>query len=259
MVSNAAMDDVKTLLETELRARRTRNPSYSLRAFARDLGLSPASLSEVLAGKRKLARASILRVADALSLSGRALPRLLSSNGYRAPDDAKAYEAIDDDVFSVIADWYYFAVLQLAQLPGTEADATAIGARLAIQPWQAQNAIDRLADLGMLRVRDGYLEQVSDKMPSTRLDIPSAAVRKHHRGMLEELGRRLESTPVPERDFTTVTFAGSSEQLAEVKKLLMQMKRRVVRRMSAGRADRVYALAIQLCPLTLPIKTPARR
>ncbi len=38
------------VLERELRARVARNPRYSIRAFARDLGISPASLSQILRG-----------------------------------------------------------------------------------------------------------------------------------------------------------------------------------------------------------------
>ena len=41
-------------LLAELARRRTRNPRYSLRAFARDLGTDHATLSQILRGRRNL-------------------------------------------------------------------------------------------------------------------------------------------------------------------------------------------------------------
>lgn len=41
-------------LREELVRRQQRNPRYSLRAFARATGVSPATMSQVLSGKRSL-------------------------------------------------------------------------------------------------------------------------------------------------------------------------------------------------------------
>ena len=49
--------DCRSILEWELQRRRSHNSRYSLRAFARDLRLSPSYLSEVLAGKHHLSKA----------------------------------------------------------------------------------------------------------------------------------------------------------------------------------------------------------
>ena len=52
-------------------ARRTRsNARYSQRAFARQLGMSPGELSEILRGKRPLSLKAMLKVARSLGLTG---------------------------------------------------------------------------------------------------------------------------------------------------------------------------------------------
>jgi plasmid maintenance system antidote protein VapI len=46
--------DYKEHLEFILDQRRQRNPSYSLRAFARDLRIDPSDLANIMKGKKKV-------------------------------------------------------------------------------------------------------------------------------------------------------------------------------------------------------------
>ena len=60
--------DYRKALAKELKERQLRNPGYSLRSFARDLGLSPAALSQVMSGKRHFSKGNAEKVISALSL-----------------------------------------------------------------------------------------------------------------------------------------------------------------------------------------------
>jgi transcriptional regulator with XRE-family HTH domain len=53
-------------LQTELDRRRARNPRYSLRAFAQQLGVDHSTLSQWMRGRRTLSRASERRLRAAL-------------------------------------------------------------------------------------------------------------------------------------------------------------------------------------------------
>lgn len=55
------MHHIETL-RAEFTKRKSKNPFYSLRAFARDLHISPASLSLILLGKRTLTVSMARRV-----------------------------------------------------------------------------------------------------------------------------------------------------------------------------------------------------
>ena len=59
----------RQILEREFAFRRTRNSSYSLRAYARDLGFAPSSLSEILHGRIGMSSQSATRVSAALRLT----------------------------------------------------------------------------------------------------------------------------------------------------------------------------------------------
>ena len=63
------VNDYRQILKSELEKRCRRNPFYSMRAFARTLGLSSARLSEVLNYKSGLSRENAQRIATKLGYS----------------------------------------------------------------------------------------------------------------------------------------------------------------------------------------------
>lgn len=63
------MFDGKSFLLNEFRERRSRNPRYSLRAFARAVGISHTVLSLLFNEKRTLSKKAYVRVMEQLPLS----------------------------------------------------------------------------------------------------------------------------------------------------------------------------------------------
>ncbi len=83
----------RTVLQSEFDRRIARNPRYSLRAFARNLGIAHTTLSRFLSGQRRLTARAIRRIGATLRLdvesycsaeNDRALLALLTRPGFRA-------------------------------------------------------------------------------------------------------------------------------------------------------------------------------
>lgn len=64
------LETYRHYLQSEFENRRVRNPSYSLRAYARDLGMSPSRLSEAINGKRGISSEIGQGLVEALKLDG---------------------------------------------------------------------------------------------------------------------------------------------------------------------------------------------
>ncbi len=62
-------DDYRDILKQELSKRQKNNPSYSLRAFGRDIELAPSKLSEIISGKQGMSQASGKKVVEKLRLN----------------------------------------------------------------------------------------------------------------------------------------------------------------------------------------------
>jgi transcriptional regulator with XRE-family HTH domain len=67
-MANEKHHDLRLLLKFEFEKRKAKNPSYSLRAFARTLGMSDSYLSRFLRQKQLVSNAILLRVAQKLNL-----------------------------------------------------------------------------------------------------------------------------------------------------------------------------------------------
>ena len=63
-------ENYRHYIQGEFENRRLRNPSYSLRAFARDLAVSPSRLSEAINGKRGISNELAQKIITALNLEG---------------------------------------------------------------------------------------------------------------------------------------------------------------------------------------------
>src|SRR5262245_32015851 len=85
--------DPRQYLKSELELRQQRRPQYSLRAFARDLNMSPSTLSDFFHGKLGLSRERVRHVGEKLRLSEAQqehLNDLLESRFARKNEDRKA-------------------------------------------------------------------------------------------------------------------------------------------------------------------------
>src|SRR5690242_4562906 len=72
--------EFRSLLQQELIERCRKNPSYSLRSFARALGVQAPTLSHLLRGKRPLTPKQIRKLGQALALSPGDIERFVSAD-----------------------------------------------------------------------------------------------------------------------------------------------------------------------------------
>jgi uncharacterized protein (TIGR02147 family) len=248
------------LLKEEFARKLRMNPKYSLRAFSKLLGVSPGELSELLNGKRPLTVKRAHQIAGRLGWSDAELSRLLqlcvqdhaSRQGLPAADAPAAYSLrrLPDDVFRVIADWYCFAILSLAEIPEFRAEARWISKRLKISIHESTDALARLERVGLL-IRQKNQLRPSPEFVITGSEIPSEAIRAYHRALLQKGMDALETQPPTERDITGICLAIDPRDLGEIRREVEAFQDRIVRRYSkAGRKKEVYQLECALFRLS---------
>lgn len=246
------MDFCQELLLDELNERKKKNSAYSLRAFSRDLGVGNTSLSDYLANKRKLSKRNIENIIQSLGLSPATGEILFqeTTRGKKADpsEDIRLLRVLEDD-FRLIADWHYFAILNLAKIKKNKACSTWISETLGISEKEAEMALQRLIRLKYIEVKRGKLVRLTDTVSTTR-DIPSDAIKQHHKGNLHLAEKALFNEPVERREFSSITVAADPNKLKEAADLLMKTKRKIAKMLSQGNPSEVYTLSMQLFPLT---------
>lgn len=260
-----SITDYKLALKEELAARCKQNPRYSLRAFARDLKLSPSRLSEILNGKQGLSRPAAEKIAVALGYGPSEKERFcdlvesLHARSKRDRETAKIrlkkhqipskVHQLHLDAFKAIADWYHFALLELIHVSGFRSDAKWIGKRLGISEFEVQLALDRLLRLGLLTWKGDKLKLTHDHgaVPD---DVPAESIKRFHTQILGKAQEAVQLQSVENREFRAEIIALAKSQLPEAKKMLREFAHRFCKKVDeAEPKDSLYCLALQLFEL----------
>ena len=245
---------IQKLLNTKLSEIRMKNPSYSMRAFAKKTGFTSSALSEILRGKRHISKELALRAARRLCLSPHETQQLLSlfpekiKHGNR--DETIQYTQLNMDHFHVISDWHHFAILSLIETQDYQHDSAWVARRLSIKASQAKAALERLERLGMIEIGKKGQASRQDVHYATSDDVLNLSLRKLHAQNLELARRSLEEDELDERDFTAMTMTVDPKDLPQAKKMLREFRDRFAKRLEAGAKKEVYKLCMQFIPLT---------
>lgn len=248
-------------LQNELLRRCEKNPSYSLRAFARTLGCDVGTLSKILKGQRGIGRITIERLGMRLGLSPEEVGSFVSKSrrgkpATQAPAGASVaidYQQLTLDRFKVISDWYHYAILEVMALDRFRPDPRWIARELGISVSEVNVAVERLRRIELIEVTpDGKWVDLTDGT-STTTGSPFTAVafRKLQKQVLEKAIVALEEVPMDLRDQTSVTLAIDSDRIPEAKERIKAFRRELSRFLSRGKKrDAVYQLGVSLFPLT---------
>lgn len=239
-----------------------------MRAFARDIQISPAHLSEVLSGINNLSEKTAEKIAGNLKLSDATRNHFLELVKFDRCDDLEKKSAIKDnliritkkeigyheikaDEFDVIADWFHLGILSAAELPHLKFNRIQIMHSLGIEPDVFNQAIERLARLELLRCENDLIIPLKTKTLSG-LGTPSSAIRHFHRQMLRKASLALDTLPMTERFVSDSMVAVDKTRLPEMMEFLRQVRADFIARFEEkSSADQVCGLTFAVFPVTV--------
>lgn len=255
------------LLDEEFERRKQFNAAYSLRAFARDLGIPAPRMSLILNKKEGLSVESAKELATKLKLSEEKKEWFCSSVGalharsfkernefkekvQKYKDEAKIFSEIHLEYFKVIADWYHFAILELTYLADFQNDPAWMAEMLGISKEEVEAAMDRMKKLDLIVEKDGKLID-SFKFLATPNDVPSASLKKINSQLMKKAMEALYERDVKEREIASNIFSIRKEQLPKFKERLRDFRRELEHEASQQKEkDAVYCLSMQFYELT---------
>ena len=241
-MSNA--NAVIEILKSKLVQRKRLNPSYSLRSFARDLGVNSGSLSSVLAGKRSLSTELVQSIANKLNLSREEYEYFL---GRKEIDDRFL---VDQSHFCVLSEWEHFAVLELSELFPEGFDENKAQEIFGISMARTREVFANLLVAKLIRKNAQGLYEAVHIHLKTSDDLPSRALKLSHLETLDLAKDKLESTPLEHRNYSSMTIALGAGDVEKVKDLAAEFRAQVKKTVQDSKKDKVYQLAIQLFPLS---------
>lgn len=249
------MDYHVVVLLKEFQARKAKSSLYSMRAFARDIGVHPSSLSQILKSNRKIPHETAVKIVKKLKLSPSvALDFLESNKGRGLLDKVELSEVderflLDEDMFTVISEYEHYVVLTLLDIVGFQGSAEEVSEKMEISVTRANEVIENLIAAGLVKKVGDRLEKVYSNV-RTSTDVFSKALQASHLEALEMAKSKILTVPLSLRDFTEVTITVSQEMLPELKEAIREFRHKAQSIVSKGNQTDVYKLAIQLYPMT---------
>lgn len=264
-----AQDEAIEILRGCLAEKMDKNPKYSARAFARDIKVSPAFISMLLAGKKKLSLERAQEVSMALGMTDRKRNHFLRTVALSSlpgkSSSAKEMEMVlfhrherkdifplELDKFKFFSNWYNIAILDLTTCHGFQSDVAWIARRLQISPVTARDSVDRLIRLGLLKKENGRIIKTKSHISMPNLS-PESSIRNFHQQMISKAQQALDQQE-PEvfkrREISSMTMAVDARKINQAKKLIESFKNQMADLLTEGQCEEVYQLNVQLFPLT---------
>jgi uncharacterized protein (TIGR02147 family) len=251
-------------LKRVLSERCVRNPRYSIRAFARSLGVDVGALSRILAGKQVPSYKLSQKILSVLELSPEEQERFFASvaekqrsrNLQRLNPVLRRFKAqastpadLSIDLYRVIADWYHFAILELTFIEDLQSSPSWIAKELGIPVAEATLAIERLIKLNLLKIESGRYIKTEEQLSTMDKHLTTPALRRNQEQFLEKAIDSLENDPIEERNMSSMTMAIDPDRLPIAKQLIREFNQSLCRFLESGKRRRVYNLEIALYPI----------
>ena len=258
-------DSLSEVLNFELSKRKEKNASYSLRAFARDLELSPSSLSEVMQKKNGVSSKSLEKISNRITktenerqyLTDLVLAEFSKNTAVKTEAGKRLRKAKDSFLtrrmkiqkFRMLSQWYHSAIYQLIELDDFCEDPAWIAEELGITTREAKNALDRLEELELI-YRDslGNIKSL-DQSHSVFSDVPEEAIRLFHKSIIQQQVESLDNDPMSERENLSMYLAIPSQKIPEFKRKFRDFVTEFWRSETPEKKDKLYSFSLNFSPV----------
>jgi len=262
-------NDHREYIKRELTARVRRRPLYSQRAFARDLGVAPSTLTDFLKGRIGFSSGRISQISKQLGLSVEQREHwtdLVDGKFSRDADRRKASllrvkarleaekSSITLEEFKTMSEWHHYAFIELIEQNNLKYSDLKVAANALQIPLKVmKESVQRLIQVQLLRETEGGLYQVVDVRRNVGNQLPSEGIRSFHQQILEKAMTALETQGM-DRRFNSSTLVGLPKSkipviIEELQSMAFKILEPHMQNANAEPDEELYCLGIQFFDL----------
>jgi DNA-binding MarR family transcriptional regulator len=240
---------IRNLIKNELSRRFQKNPSYSVRSFAKSVGVDQSLLSKLLKGERDLSFPMALKLGQSIGLTIAELQTILTQ---QVKDGANSYNPLNEDQFMIISGWQHFAILELMQTKDFKPQPSWIAKRLGLSANDVNFAVERLESCGFIKkVSSSRWVCAAPNNNWSDRGGTNLARQSLQQSLLDKAKGAIDRVDFEARENASLTIAVSRDLLPEIKKRIHKFRDEINElAMSYGKADEVYQACIAFYPLT---------
>jgi len=233
-MTNQAPEDYLRILQTEFQQRKQKNKKYSLRAFAKFLGVSHALLSLVFLKKKGLSLKMADKISTKLTLSHleksifinsvekcfsrSAKKKTKASQALSELHKQKKYKSLTQATMSQIDHWAYVAVFEAIYCKKAQTTKE-LCFFLDQKPSMIIKVVAYLQEISAVTEENGKFLALSSSLQTTN-DIPAKAMVNYHISMAQKAIDSIQRQPVHMREFQNAILTVNHESMGEAKKMI---------------------------------------
>lgn len=257
----------RKVLYDEFRRRAARNRRYSIRGFARDLGVNPAQLVRVLNGTRNLSLRMAKKISGQLFSDKTARLNFVSlvelettaENGVKIAERIAAMADFNHDVYRVdiqmmgkLTSWAHFAIVGLLGLKNAPHEISSIAAYLGLSEPTVQGIVDTLISCNLIEKTEDGLRK-NHQYVECPDGVPNLFIQEYHRQMMDRARIALGTQDLNRRYFFGMTIGIAPEIYSELVEVTENYFRRVneMARLSEKSAEKLYQVSLQIFDLRM--------
>jgi uncharacterized protein (TIGR02147 family) len=262
--------DPSVFLKDHLEELKTKNSAFSLRAWAKQLGMkSHAPLHDILNGKRKVPKKLIPPLLKSLKLDAKAtkyFETLVDLQRSKSEDEKELYlerlkklspaemRSVNDlETYKVVSDPIHLILSELSQLKSFDPNPTWMkqNFRVNYNMRDLENMYARLHSVGLLFDKNGKVHR-STRHLYTTLETTSESVQKYHT-VCSQLGQDLISKlPLEKKEFNSVALNLKNKDIPKIKERLREFMNDLIDEFEAPahKGDETYQLNLHLFSLS---------
>lgn len=244
-------------INSEFKRRQAVNSSYSLRSYAKHMGVSASILSRIMNGKMPMTLKLLQRMSIPLSLSpeeyqyyeAEISSRKSTQSNERVIETRQRQLELDE--FKIIQDWYNFAILEMVKLHDFKPCEKWIAKKLSISDEDAFLALERLVRLELLTQNpDGAFKKSANFVSVIQMNFSTVAMRNRQKQVLRRAIDSLDLVDFSKRDQSAITMSLDSSLLPEIKTKIRKMRRSLANYIvqNSKKRDQVYELSVSFFP-----------
>ncbi len=167
------------------------------------------------------------------------------------------YQTVELDAFNSIKDWYNLVLQIMVGSSDFKEDYNYLSTilRKKASPSQLKKGVESLLKIGLLarNALTGELEKsYSNSSIETTHDIPSEAIREHHRGMISRALEVIDDDKPSDRHLNALTLRFNQDKMAEAKASILNYVKEFNEKYYDENSSEIWQLNVQFFGHTLP-------
>lgn len=246
-------DQFRFFLNAEFELRKQKNKHYSMRTFAKNIGLSVSVLSRILSDKSQVSLKNLRIVNSKLKLPDGIIELAERSQVVKKKSTAtQEITFLSAEKSFLVQTWYFAVIWESFNLNQTHFNAKILAKKLDISVAEVKKCIKLMVDKKLIykdnhgHWKTDYSKASSMQIENTNLDLKELQI-KFFLNSIDAI-RKID---ISQRDHSTIFIAGDDDIVAEVKQKIDQFRRsidRLIVKKSDSKSKQVFQLSIGFSP-----------